>query len=602
MHSVNAAPWWGGLISLVACMGLNGHLSHAVELRRDDAPTEFRPARPSGYPIWSEAERAPLRTKGQDVLQAIRGASAARRETVVIPPGDYLFHADWSRASTLRDLADLEIVAEGVTFWFEPPLVHGLLFENCRNVTVRGLAIDSTMPCWFQARVADVDRTSKTIRATIMDGYEPRAADGTPETAGSRALIFYKADGRFLNHRHSPGTWRLSPDGREVTCSDIGVSGIPSTLEPGDFVVGTLRTGAALRSLNCAGMRFEDVTIWSSPGMAVNEVGGPGGNVYRRVRATRRPDTSRLHAFGADVFHLADTDRGPTLEQCELAHGADDPLNIHGRFGRVVERQDDQHYFLEGAYEAGDVIEFWDQREITLLGTARVVAATPTPTGPTARINDRYTARGEYLVQFDRPLSLPVLSLIVMDGKRSAAGFVVRECWMHDTFQRVLINGAPGGLIENNTFENLGHGLEIQFETWGPWMEGPFARDLRIRNNRFLAAPPAAPAIIVSMHPPHGNSYRRRFPSTPVTAMTITGNSFTQAAAPTLEIHNVKGLTICDNTIDLPADAPQPARPGEKPESPWYVLQDCEDVHISGNTITPAARAHTEREPEPPAD
>ncbi|MCE9629293.1 MAG: hypothetical protein K8S94_01045 [Planctomycetia bacterium] len=73
-----------------------------------------------------------------------------------------------------------------------------------------------------------------------------------------------------------------------MTCSDIQRAGIPSTLEPGDFVVGTLRTGAALRSLNCAGMRFEDIAIWSSPGMAVHEVGGPGGNVYRRVRATRR--------------------------------------------------------------------------------------------------------------------------------------------------------------------------------------------------------------------------------------------------------------------------------------------------------------------------
>jgi hypothetical protein len=32
----------------------------------------------------------------------------------------------------------------------------------------------------------------------------------------------------------------------------------------------------------------------------------------------------------------------------------------------------------------------------------------------------------------------------------------------------------------------------MQFEAWGPWMEGPFARDFRIRNNRFRTSPQAA--------------------------------------------------------------------------------------------------------------
>ena len=70
-----------------------------------------------------------------------------------------------------------------------------------------------------------------------------------------------------------------------MVCYDIGLAGIPAALKAGDYVVGTIRTGAALRSSECAGMRFEDVNIWSSPGMAVNEGGGgpiptPGGPAY----------------------------------------------------------------------------------------------------------------------------------------------------------------------------------------------------------------------------------------------------------------------------------------------------------------------------------
>jgi hypothetical protein len=544
--------------------------------------------RPTGYPVWSESEKKALREKGQKILETIREASKAKRGTVVVPPGDYLFHAQWSQASTLSKLADLVIVADGVTFWFEPPLVHALLFEDCRNVAVRGLTLDFTLPCWFQARVSAVDREAKTIRADVMAGYAPRNSKGEEESSGSRAFMFYDADGRFINHQHSPGEWRLSEDRQSIVCEKIARAGIPATLKVGDYVVGTLRTGAALRSNNCQGMRFENLNLWSSPGMAVNENGGGGGNQYLQVRATRRPFTNRLHAFGADIFHLAGTDRGPTLDRCEMAHGADDTLNIHGSFGRVVKAQDPRRYFLEGAYAVGDTIEIRDPRSVALLGIAKVLAVTAVPDGPTLKIGEKFTAKGTHLVELDKPLELEPLSLIVMDAKRSAAGFILRNCWLHDDFQRTLINGSPGGLIENNTFQNLGHGITVMFETWGPWMEGPFARNLMVRDNRFLDFSPNGTAISVSMQPPGGGSGARRFQAMPVTNMTIKGNYFGRTSAPPLSIHNVDGLKIESNHLDFPADSPPATGLANRSPVNWLYLQDSAAVTLQQN-LTPAS-------------
>jgi hypothetical protein len=330
-------------------------------------------------------------------------------------------------------------------------------------------------------------------------------------------------------------------------------------------------------------MRFEDVNIWSSPGIAVNEGGGEGGNVYRRVRATRRPHTNRLHAFGADVFHLAGTDRGPTLDRCEAAYSGDDILNIHGSFGRVVQRADPRRCYLQGAYEVGDTVEFRDAKSMALLGIAKVAAVQSTPDGPSRAINGRYQAKGEFLVELDRPLDLPALSLAVLDGKRSATGWVVRNCWFHDDFQRTLINGSPGGLIENTTLQNVGQGLCVQFETWGPWMEGPFARDLVIRNNRFLDAPPDGSAVNVSLHPPGGGSNRRRFEAKPVTNMTITENYFGPTSGVPLCIHNVDGLKIYGNRVDHPASAAMPTGLANASTINWLYLQDCDHVIIQAN-------------------
>lgn len=551
--------------------------------------SRWRAEGPTGYPAWSEEEEILLRKKGQDVLQAIQEASKEKRGKIVLPPGDYLFHARWSQASTLTRLENLEIIAQGVTFWFEPPLVHGLLFDHCRNVSVRGLTIDFTVPCWFQARVTEVDRKAKTLRATLMKGYEPRDSNGAAENKGHRALMFYDAAGRFINHQHSPGTWEASEDGASVLVSRIERAGIPAALQPGDYVVGTLRTGAALRSSACANMRFEDLNLWSSPGMAVFEGEGEGGNVYHRVRATRRPVTNRLHAFGADIFHLAGTDRGPTLDRCELAYGADDNLNIHGSFGRVVIREGDRQYYLQGPYAVGDAIEFRHQRSMALLGCATVTSVTHTPNGPSLDISDKYKAKGEALVELDKTLDLPPLSLVVLDGKRSASGFVLRNSWLHDNFQRTLINGSPNGRIENNTLQNVGHGLVVQFETWGPWMEGPFARNLVVRNNRFIESPPAGGVITVSMHPPGGGSDGRRFEAKPVTNMVIEGNYFGRTAATPLSIHNVDGLWVRNNVIDYPTEAPLPKGLHNTAKANWLYLQDCDSVFLLNNQA-PARR------------
>ncbi|MBT4822884.1 MAG: right-handed parallel beta-helix repeat-containing protein [Lentisphaerae bacterium] len=568
----------GGAVDLVVTTEAEPvQIAVALQFVPEPFVSRWRPGLPTGYPTWTEKKRVALRKKGQDILQQIREASTAGRKRIVIPPGHYLFHANWSRASTLKDLADLEIVAEGVTFWFEPPMIHALLFDNCRNVTVRGLTIDFTMPVWFQARVSEIDREGEPLQADLMEGYSPRDAKGETQTRGNRAFMFYDANGRFINHRHTPADWQLSRDGRSVTCREFRRNKVPDALEPGGYIVGTIRTGAALRSENCARMRFEDINIWSSPGVAVREGGGDGGHVYLRVRATRRPHTNRLHAFGADVFHMAATDRGPTLDRCESAYSADDNLNIHGSFGRVVKRVDDRRYYLQGAYEAGDVLEFRDMKSVKLLGSAKAISAERTPGGPALAINDKYKAKGEFFVELNSPLVLPELSLVVMDGKRSSAGWSVRNCWFHSNFQRTLINGSPGGLIENTTLQNVGMGICIQFETWGPWMEGPFARDLVIRNNRFLDAPPAGPAVNVSMHPPGGGSNRRRFEAKPVTNMTIAGNCFGRTSGIPLSIHNVDGLTIHGNSIDRPADTALPD------QTKWFHLQDCSNVSFEDN-------------------
>jgi len=154
---------------------------------------------------------------------------------------------------------------------------------------------------------------------------------------------------------------------------------------------------------------------------------------------------------------------------------------------------------------------------------------------------------------------------------------------LHDNYQRTLINGSPNGLIENNTLQNVGMGICVQFETWGPWMEGPFARNLVIRNNRFVDAPPDGAAINVSMHPAGSGSNARRIAAKPVTDMSIIGNTFGRTTGVPLQVHNVDGLKIHSNSIAYPADAPAPKGLANSSTVNWLYLQDCQNVSLQDN-------------------
>jgi hypothetical protein len=563
--------------------------------------TEWAVDLPSGYPALSAHQAQSQREAGKRILQEIQTASDNELGVYVIEPGDYLFSAGNRFHPLLRGLKNLVIRAKGVTFWFEPPLERGLSFQNCENITIHGLEIDFTKPCWFQAQVKVINRSTNTLQAQIVEDYEPINSQGIPEFSGERACMFYREDGTFIVHRHIPTKWRMLEDGVTIDC-EAGRYGIPKELQKGDYIVGSLRTGPALGLENCSSVHFEDIRIWSSPGSAVWEgissnipAKITGGNLYRKLQATRRPGTNRLHAFGSDIFHFASSDRGATIENCELAYGSDDTFNIHGDFGRVVNVSDSTHIYLQGEYVVGDSLEFRDSSTIELLGVASVLSVERVTDGPSVKINETFQASSEYLIEIDRPLDLTPLSLVVMDGRRSNQNFIIRNCWFHDNFQRSLINGSPGGLIENNIFENLGCGICVQFETWGPWMEGPFANDLIIRGNHFIRCGPDTSVIAVAMFPASDAS---RWDAMPVKNLTIAENHIDATSGFPMKISNVDGLIIQNNQIErnITSNKGEATNPlpdprfnwnkGTIPEThSWLDLHDSQRITVKGNEI-----------------
>ena len=498
-------------------------------------------------PDFSEEQKIAQRTAGAALLTSLRNAAANYQPQFTMPPGDYRFNAGTGQYPILRNIRNMVIDATGVTFWFDAPHTWGLQFEDCNDVQVRGLTMDCDPHPHTQGMITTLNRSNNTVELTVMDGFR------MPSEGETRATICYRPDGSFIMRGHNTGTVNLL-GGRSIRVT----VGNLQDVNVGDYMVLSQRTGQFLRVVNCAGMLFEDVNLWAGGGMAVLESGGGGGNTYRWVKATRRPGTNRLHAFGADGFHMTDTEKGPVIDSVEVSHTSDDLVNIHGKFGQVASRTNARALRIMGTsspFYIGQKLDFWGEYSLKPQGSARIVTLTQV-TDPAAieaakqGIVSSGFSPDVYDVTLDADVEAVAMDLIEHHNK-VCADFVVKNSYFHDCFNRAfLLNGSPGGLVSGNTFENINSGgLNVAMETWN-YMEGQFAHGSIIENNVLRNMP----GISVSLNP-RGPAGPHRY--RPVRDITIRNN---YVEGP-IKVMHVDTARILDNKVvikNIPANWSRP--------------------------------------------
>jgi hypothetical protein len=534
----------------------------------------WSPTDPVG-PQFTEAEKTDQRIAGTNILAQLRSAATNYQPAFTIPPGEYRFSAASGQYPVLSGIRDMIITAFGATFWFDEPHTWGLKFDSCVNVQVMGLTMDSDPAPHSQGIITAIDHGNSTMDMEVMAGYR-MAVDGE-----TRSTILYRPDGSFIKRDHITGEVTVL-GGRAIrVMSDLSGAAV------GNYLVLSQRTGQFLQVVDCSRMVFQDVNLWAGGGMAVIESGGYGNNTYRRLQATRRPGSNRLHAFGADGFHMRNTTVGPTIDQCEVAYTSDDLLNIHGYFGWVSRRTDARNFRVLGSsspFYIGQKLDFWGEVSVAPQGPARITRVTQvTDTNLVAQAKVGMPSNWSADV-YDLTLDADVAAVagdIIEHHNQVCAGFVVRNSFFHDTFNRAfLINGSPNGLVSSNLFAHINSGgISVAMETWR-YMEGQFPHGTIIESNRLVDMP----GISVSMNPkgPDG-PHRWR----PIQDVTIRHN---YVEAP-LKVMHTDTARVVSNTVvmNLPANWSRSVVSEDFYGSSYgdaIYLSVVANANVTGNTVT----------------
>lgn len=531
-------------------------------------------------PQFSEVQKKTQRVAAAKLRRQILAAAQKGKKQFIIDPGEYRFPDNAGCAFT--NLSKMKIKAAGATFWFERDIsqligsTHGLIFENCRNLTVEGLAIDFDPPLFIQGKVTNFDIATNTIDIAVDDGFPM-----IEKLAGQ--MLLYKPDGTIMpqNALFHKGVKKIGERSLRVSATDGGFHAGNSSaglqkafgdrvvLKAGDYVTLPFRRdpyGAVFLD-KCENTTLKNVSIYASPTMGILEAFG-SRNVFDGVKITRRPGSKRLLSCMADTFHSYCDINGPTIRNCVFAYNCDDFINIYGYFAIVAEKIAPDQYLIGTMMGeplvAGGRLDFFNKDSIAPQGSAIIKEAQKSPAD-----NDKIKATVKkmgthkhpgltaYIVTLDHAVNASETSLVDIHSY-NASGFVVENNYFHSSMGRALLtSGTQGGTVQSNVWRSLCGGVNIFMESWYS-MTGPFPTGIVVKNNRFedvfgYASVPSQDApvqgyIYVGMAP------SRNFLRSSIVNhnMEISGNYIENPPATPILVAYTDGVKVLNNVVKNP--------------------------------------------------
>lgn len=497
-------------------------------------------------------------TGEEDSTQAIQDAFAAAKEatesgaasvTVEFPKGEYHIYKDYaekreyhtsntSSTSTAYHTKTIGLLIEGQeNFTLEGNdslfMMHGnmmaLAVVDSKNVKLNNFSWDFGVPTVSEMTVTEMGTTddNKPYTEFLIPECFPHEISGTTikwysEKSPYTGQYYWTRTG---HHENTYGIVTYQPDGemsRNNYDSDGPFSGVSSIEEIDDTHVRIIynskrpvmqKMGTVIELVSNAVRETAGAFIWESENVSSDHVNvhymhGFGWLVqmskdvyFRDCNLTPREGSGHITVSYADGIHAAGAAGELVIENCNFANTHDDPINLHGTFTRVEQRQDAHTLTLKYIHEQqggfqqfypGDQVAFFtrDTLESTdneTLYTVKRVVSNPGEDG-----NNLKTM----VIEFEEELPESLDDKISRNGRQEpkyvaenvtyTPEVTIRNCTFCQVPTRgILCTTRKKVLIEGNTFKNMSMATIFLSNDSDEWYESGPIRDMTIRDNVF---------------------------------------------------------------------------------------------------------------------
>jgi hypothetical protein len=233
-------------------------------------------------------------------------------------------------------------------------------------------------------------------------------------------------------------------------------------------------------------LRVEAVSLYSTAGMGFRADFCEGTYELVDSDVSIKPGTVRPMSTTADATHWMHHAGPIVLRNSSMSGQGDDGFNIHSNFIVVESRLpagSTVSYINEGGagwvrsaptFMIGDAVQFYRRANLQPIGERNTIVAATSST-----------------VRFARPLPPGLKRYDMFLSMKRIASLEMSGCFFGNSNARGVVLSAVNATIESTTFANLSSTALLILEGGcggkaGDYTEGPFSRNVALRNNRFV--------------------------------------------------------------------------------------------------------------------
>jgi hypothetical protein len=553
-------------------------------------------------------------------VQALINAAVSRPDSVLkLPEGTYRVPP---HCLSVRGAKNLTIDGSETTLLLTQFDNDGIRFDECSGLTLKGLTLDydplpftqgtivaksadhSTIDVEIQNGYPNLDKNYNSSRIHIFNGKKLEWKRGCPEG-------FYR-DIEYL----SPRKARLSLD------SSMQKKGQSALLQPGDMIVFSMRRASAVQFFRSRDITMENVTILSSPAVAVTARNCDGNNRFLRLRVERGPrpsnaQTGRLLSTNADALNYGYSRKGPLIEGCEFSFMGDDGINLHGPTFFIVRTEEPNviwclrrtsanniRRFYDNIILPGDPVRILDANNFAIKKQINVTRLETDLTPPfvltrqeilAANSFANYPREGYLRITLSDASGVKTGDMIDFPAA-NASGFTIRNNKIHDVRPRGMRIMASNGVIENNsiartTQPGIALGGHYAFYREAGWVSNVIVRrntleDIGIGAEITPDRSPCPAAICIwsetAVNAPAGTASASNHHD-----IQIVGNKITGCTVEGIAVSGLVNATLSGNILsDCNTSSPQtPLDNGKVPRGHAITVMNSSRITVDNNNI-----------------
>lgn len=428
------------------------------------------------------------------------------------------------------------------------------IVRNCKNFHINDVTLQLATPSAMTGTVVSANTDARTITLDIDPEFNDLCnrliSQSTKRIINSyvefSSLTNAPLDGgNFVVKGCKDYTLTKNGDNYQIVITFNNAISRPGRGDYGSIQF-TMYDSYGISIQNCEDVYVENLTMHQAPGMAF--VSNTTKNLYvNRFNLVLKKDSSSLMTATADAMHFSMMSGDCKITNSIIENSHDDALNIkHGYWYQVARVTGPSKEIVLNRMtgtmptpKIGDTLEIYNENTFEghnpTSGRYTIASVSGTSDSYTVTVNERLsnvTNWGTCRATFTSNTPKFVFSNNIVRNKRN----------------RGILVQVPEAIVENNTFQNVGHGSIQLASAMDVFNECTLAYDCTIRNNKFINNCYLTPEPLygdISMFAISKNATVA--PKGTLTGATIENNFFTANGNSTISLRGTGDVNILDN-------------------------------------------------------